>query len=152
MTRTAFGAAVLALILPGATRAQQATLDAASVPPPPISAKVTDEAADVGYRPTFHLGSLFTLTPTYTFDTEQAFRVYDALQGIPSVFHTVTAGSDGHPVGYLFTDEGKAIVNNLTFHDEVAKPALERLFNDDPRGAPLTVARSKDLARGKLQP
>ncbi len=92
------------------------------------------------------------LTPTYTFDTKQAFRIYDALQGIPSVFHTVTAGSDGHPVGYLFTDEGKAIVNNLTFNDEVAKPPLEHLFNDDPRGAPLTVDRFKQLTRGKFQP
>ncbi len=66
MTRTTpWGAAVLTLCLAGAARAQQittTTLDGASVPPPPLSAKITDEAADVGYRPSFHLGS-FTLNP-----------------------------------------------------------------------------------------
>ncbi|MEK7858796.1 MAG: hypothetical protein AAB320_06595 [Elusimicrobiota bacterium] len=88
------------------------------------------------------------LIPTYTFDTERAFRVYQALVGVPAMFHQITdPNQNGRHVGYMFTEEGKLYVNNLTFHGETAKPPLGKLFEDDPRGDEVAKQRYKDLLR-----
>jgi hypothetical protein len=88
------------------------------------------------------------LIPTYTFDTERAFRVYQALVGVPALFHEITdPNRNGRHVGYLFTEEGKLYVNNLTFHGELPKSELGKLFEDDPRGDAVTTQRYKDLLR-----
>lgn len=90
------------------------------------------------------------VTPTYTWDTEKALRLYQALGGQPAMFHQITDPSrDGRHVGYLFTEEGKLLVNNLTFHDEARKPPVGKLFQDEPRGDQVTVERYKELLRRK---
>jgi hypothetical protein len=67
---------------------------------------------------------------------------------VPALFHQVTDPSrNGRHVAYLFTEEGKLYVHNLTFHGESARPPLSALFNDDPRGDKLTTERYKDLLR-----
>ncbi|MDE2038390.1 MAG: hypothetical protein KGO96_02595 [Elusimicrobia bacterium] len=81
------------------------------------------------------------LTPTYTQDTEAALRLYQALQGVPAVYHEISGGRDGRPVAYLFTPEGKALVRRLTFHDHLPASELARLFDDTPTGGDKTVAR-----------
>lgn len=90
------------------------------------------------------------VTPTYTWNTEKALRLYQALGGQPALFHQITDPTrDGRHVAYLFTEEGKLLVNNLTFHGEAAKPAVGRLFEDEPRGDQVTVERYKQLLRNK---
>lgn len=88
------------------------------------------------------------IIPTYTFDTERSLRVYQALVGVPAMFHQITDPSrEGRHVGYLFTEEGKLYVNNLTFHGESGRSPASNLFNDDPRGDQITTERYKNLLR-----
>jgi hypothetical protein len=82
------------------------------------------------------------LTPTYTFDTHRAMEIFQALQGIPDVAHYI-ADSSGHFVGYLFSDDGKVIVENLTYHSELPSPPLSGVFGDAPDGASVTIERYK---------
>ncbi|OGS01219.1 MAG: hypothetical protein A2V88_02915 [Elusimicrobia bacterium RBG_16_66_12] len=90
------------------------------------------------------------VTPTYTWNTEKALRLYQALGGQPALYHQITDPTrDGRHVGYLFTEEGKLLVNNLTFHGEAATPAVGELFADDPRGDQVTVERYKRVLRQK---
>jgi hypothetical protein len=92
------------------------------------------------------------LTPTYSYDTSRALAIYQALQGIPSLFHDITAGQDGHHVGYLFSEEGKVFVRNLTFHAEAPGNPLDRVFNVEPRGSGITTERFRSLLRDKFGP
>ncbi len=86
------------------------------------------------------------ITPTYTWNTEEALRLYQALGGQPAIFHQITDPSrDGRHVGYLFTEEGKLLINNLTFHSEAAKPMLGRMFEDAPSGDQVTIERYKQI-------
>ncbi|MFI5345924.1 MAG: hypothetical protein ACHQ51_06075 [Elusimicrobiota bacterium] len=88
------------------------------------------------------------LTPTHTYDTAQALRVYQAVQGVPEVYHTVTGGPDGRAVGYLFTEEGKAMIRRLTFHGSVPQSAVASLFQDAPNGGDAAAARYRALLSG----
>ncbi len=90
------------------------------------------------------------LTPTYTWDTKQALAIYQGLQGVPSLFHEVTAGTDGSHVGYLFTEDGKKIVRGMSALGDLPASDLQRLFDDDPRGGPMTIERFRELTRGKF--
>lgn len=90
------------------------------------------------------------LTPTHTYDTRMALRIYQALQGVPEIMHAVTDGRDGRHVGYLFSEEGKIYVRNLTFHSELPQSGLPRLFDDDPRGHDTSIERYRDLTRKKF--
>lgn len=88
------------------------------------------------------------IIPTYTFDTERSLRVYQALVGVPAVFHQVTDPSkNGRHTAYLFTEEGKLYVDTLTFHGESGRSPASNLFNDDPRGDQITTERYKNLLR-----
>jgi len=87
------------------------------------------------------------LTPTGTHDTKEALAVYQALQGMPAVYHEITDGPSGRPVGYLFSDEGKAMVRRLTFHGDANQGSLPRLFEDAPRGSDVAAERYKSLLR-----
>lgn len=87
------------------------------------------------------------LTPTGTMDTKEALAVYQALQGVPSVYHQVADGRTGRHVGYLFTDEGKALVRRLTFHSDAGQAGLPALFADAPRGSDVAAARYQALLR-----
>jgi hypothetical protein len=87
------------------------------------------------------------LTPTGTQDTKEALAVYQALQGMPDVYHEITSGPTGRPVGYLFSDEGKALVRRLTFHGDAGQAPLARMFEDVPRGSDVAAERYKALLR-----
>lgn len=90
------------------------------------------------------------VVPTYTFDTERALRVYQALVGTPAVYHEITdPKKNGRHVGYLFTEEGKLMVNALTFHGELSSGPLPELFKDEPRGDDVANARYKGLLQKK---
>ena len=90
------------------------------------------------------------LIPTYTFDTQRAFRVYQALVGLPATFHQISDSQrNGRHVGYLFTEEGKLYVRQLTFHGELGRSPVAELFGDDPRGDQVAGQRYKDLLRGQ---
>lgn len=88
------------------------------------------------------------LTPTYTWDTKKALRLYQALSGEPALFHEVTdPGRDGRHVGYLFTEEGKLLVETLTFQGELDRSPAGTLLAEDPRGDLATVERYKGLLK-----
>lgn len=88
------------------------------------------------------------IIPTYTFDTERSLRVYQALVGVPAVFHQITDPSKGgRHTAYLFTEEGKLYVNTLTFHGESGRAPASELFNDDPSGDRITTERYKNLLK-----
>lgn len=89
------------------------------------------------------------LTPTRTLDTSEAMAVYQALQGMPAVYHQITDGRTGRHVGYLFSDEGKALVRRLTYHSDAGQADLPRLFEDAPRGSDVAAARYKALLRSR---
>lgn len=86
------------------------------------------------------------LTPTYTWNTEKALRAYQALSGQPALYHRITdASRDGRHVAYLFTEEGKLLVNNLTFHGELERSPSAVMFADEPSADAATVERYKKL-------
>lgn len=88
------------------------------------------------------------IIPTYTYDTERSLRVYQALVGVPAVYHQVTDPTKGgRHVAYLFTEEGRLYVNALTFHGESGRSPASNLMNDDPRGDQITTERYKNLLR-----
>lgn len=88
------------------------------------------------------------IIPTYTFDTERSLRVYQALVGVPAVYHRITDPSrNGRHVGALFTEEGKLYVHALTFHGEAPRPPLSALFDDGPSGEQVANERYKNLLR-----
>lgn len=88
------------------------------------------------------------IIPTYTFDTERSLRVYQALVGVPAVFHQITDPSKGgRHTAYLFTEEGKLYVNTLTFHGESGRAPASELLDDDPSGDRLTTERYKNLLK-----
>lgn len=88
------------------------------------------------------------IIPTYTFDTERSLRVYQALVGVPAMFHQITDPSKGgRHTAYLFTEEGKLYVNTLTFHGESGRGPASEIFNDDPHGDQITTERYKGLLR-----
>lgn len=89
------------------------------------------------------------LTPTGTLDTLEALAVYQALQGHPSVYHQITDGRTGRHVGYLFSDEGKAMVRRLTYHSGAGQAALPKLFEDAPRGSDVAAERYKGILRAR---
>lgn len=91
------------------------------------------------------------LTPTYTYSTERALAIYQALQGIPGLFHDVTSGRDGRHVGYLFSEDGKAFMRSLTFEAEAPADPVGRVFGDAPRGQQLTLQRFRESARARLR-
>jgi hypothetical protein len=90
------------------------------------------------------------ITPTYTYNTELALRAYQASQGIPALYHTITGGRDGRHVGYLFTDEGKAFMRHVTVFGEVPEKAIPRIFNDEPRGDDVSTHRFKSIVRDRF--
>ena len=61
-----------------------------------------------------------------------------------------TRGADGEHVGYLFSEEGKIFVRNLSFHADMPEPKLQRAFEDDPRGHNITPDRYRRVLRGKF--
>jgi hypothetical protein len=87
------------------------------------------------------------LMPTYTWDPKTALAVYQQAQGIPAIMHAITAGNDGHTVGYIFSEDGKALVRNLLYHGELPTGPLPRIFDDDPKTHELTLERYRDLVR-----
>lgn len=88
------------------------------------------------------------LTPTYTFNTRDALRIYQALQGVPEMYHEITdASQNGRHVGYLFTDEGKLMVKKLTYEAEFTRGKMNEMFDDDPRGEQVTVERYKNILK-----
>jgi hypothetical protein len=88
-----------------------------------------------------------TLMPTYTWDTKTSLAIYQAAQGVPAIMHAITAGNDGHTVGYIFSEDGKALIRNLLYHGELPTGPLPRIFDDDPRTHELTLERYRDLVR-----
>jgi hypothetical protein len=88
-----------------------------------------------------------TLMPTYTWDSKTSLAVYQAAQGIPAIKHAITAGNDGHTVGWIFSEDGKALVRNLLYHGELPTGPLPRIFDDDPRTHELTIERYRELVR-----
>ncbi|MBI5202242.1 MAG: hypothetical protein HY925_11690 [Elusimicrobia bacterium] len=89
------------------------------------------------------------LTPTYTWDTKEAMRIYQALQGVPAMYHEMSAGPDGKPVGYLFTEEGKLILRQMTAYGELPQGTLERMFRETPSSGPRAAERYRELVRGR---
>lgn len=87
------------------------------------------------------------LTPTYTWDTREALRLYQALVGMPAFMHELTAGPDGEPAGTLFTEEGKMFLRELTAYGELPQPTLERIFNDAPQSAGRALERYRRILR-----
>ncbi|MBI4348288.1 MAG: hypothetical protein HY553_15715 [Elusimicrobia bacterium] len=87
------------------------------------------------------------LTPTHTWDTREALRIYQALQGMPAIYHELTGGPNGEPVGKLFTEEGKLILRELTAYGETDPTALERIFREEPSSAPRALERYRQLLR-----
>ena len=90
------------------------------------------------------------LTPTYTWDTKQALAIYQGLQGVPTVYHDMTGGPNGRHIGYLFTEDGRKLVRGMTVLGDLPPTDLQRVFDDDPRGGPMTVDRFRDLTRAKF--
>jgi len=85
------------------------------------------------------------MTPTYTFSTKEALRIFQGLQGIPDVYHIVTnADGNGSHVGYLFTEEGKKMERRLTYHAGAQTGPLNRMFDDDPRSEQITIERYRN--------
>lgn len=89
------------------------------------------------------------MIPTYTWDTAEALRIYQHLQGAPSFFHLIAEGPRGRPVSYLFTEEGRLVVQHLTAFGVLPRPETARLFRDAPSGADAAVERFR---RQALQP
>ena len=89
------------------------------------------------------------LTPTHTMNTKEALAVYQALQGVPEVYHEITAGPEGHHVGYLFTPEGKAFVRRLSVHSDLDQTQVGALFNDVPSGPDAAAERYRRLLSRK---
>jgi len=85
------------------------------------------------------------LTPTHTFDTRQAFAVFQALQGVPEVYHEITGGPDGRHVGYLFTPEGKAFERRLTVNTDLDQTPVAALFGDVVSGPDAAAQRYRAL-------
>ena len=61
----------------------------------------------------------------------------------------MTAGPDGRPVGYLYTEEGKMVLRQLTAYGEIPEGTLERLFRDTPSAGPRAVERYGGLVRSR---
>lgn len=120
-----------------------------------VSVRVPDGHAVTAIR-TPEYGIVFAdwgrLTPTGALDTQEALAVYQALQGMPAVYHWITDGASGRHVGYLFSDEGRALVRRLTYHNEVGQSPLPSLFEDAPRGADVAAERYKALLRAPRRP
>lgn len=92
------------------------------------------------------------LTPTKTQDTEEALRLYQAVAGVPVVFHDITdpRRGGGH-VGYLYTQEGKVFLRRWTFHGELAGHAVARIFDDVPDGASEGAQRYLERLRAAFE-
>jgi hypothetical protein len=87
------------------------------------------------------------LTPTGTWDTKTALAIYQALVGIPAIYHEISGGEEGHLVGYVYSDEGKAFLRAETFFAEMPTGPLPRVFDDDPKTHELTLERYRRLLR-----
>jgi hypothetical protein len=85
------------------------------------------------------------LTPTHTLDTKEAFAVFQALQGVPEVYHKITGGPEGHHIGYLFTPEGKAFERRLTVQTDLNQAPVAALFNDVVSGPDAAAERYRRL-------
>jgi hypothetical protein len=82
------------------------------------------------------------LTPTYEFDTRKALAIFQGLQGIPQVAHYI-ADTAGHFGGYLFSDDGKVMIENMSYHSELPSSEVHQLFRDDPESASIVEGRAK---------
>lgn len=85
------------------------------------------------------------LTPTFSYKPERALDIYQAVQGVPELSHFI-ADSKGHFVDYLFSTDGKVIIEKATFHAEHPGSPLNAIFRDNPnKETPsITEGRFKD--------
>lgn len=84
------------------------------------------------------------LTPTYEFSTKRALAIFQGLQGIPSIAHYI-ADNRGHFGGYLFSDDGKILVENLTYHAQLPGSEVDQVLraDTDPQGSHVVEGRAK---------
>jgi hypothetical protein len=84
------------------------------------------------------------LTPTYEFSTKRALAIFQGLQGIPSIAHYI-ADNRGHFGGYLFSDDGKVLVENLTYHAQLPGSEVDQVLraDSDPNVAGVVEGRAK---------
>jgi hypothetical protein len=93
------------------------------------------------------------LTATRTFDTEEAFRIYQAVKGMPALLHSISdPARDGRAVGYLYTREGKVFLRQMTFHHELRPSAPSRLFDDAPDGQSVLLERYRQVLENAFVP
>ena len=68
------------------------------------------------------------VVPTYTNDPGRAADIFQALQGIPDVAHYL-ADSAGHFVAYLFSEDGRIMLHNLTYRSDLSISELDQIFH-----------------------
>jgi hypothetical protein len=121
----------------------------------PVQGNPQGEGHAVMLLQTRKYGNLFIdwgkKSATHTLDTEKSLDIFQASQGVPAVYHAITGCSKGCEIGNVYSEDGRVILRQLSYHNELPQPELGRLFNDAADGAAEADARFKEELRKTKQ-